>query len=134
MGIFVAFGSAETKASDDFSGLVAGVNAIVSPGASGPLFPLTAEWQTIVAGDEDTAPQPCTLVAARPYGNGRVVAFGHDGIFGAANFGLLDNGRFLSNTVAWLDAMGLRQVAFTSGHGEWVNGAALSSTAIVTVT
>jgi hypothetical protein len=66
-------------------------------------------------------------MAARIYGSGRVVAFGHDGIFNASSYAALENGQLLRNTIAWLDSEGVKQVGYTSGHGEFVGGAQLSA-------
>jgi len=111
-----------------FSPLVEDVGAVVCPGcATGPLFPLAPEWQTIVGGDADTTPRRSVYVAARQYGNGRVMAFGHEGMFVSSAYSTLSNGRFLRNTVNWLNSAGSKQVVYSSGHGETIGGSQLSS-------
>ena len=97
--------------------LVAGVSRIVSGGASGPVHPLSGAWSAIAAGDED-ASFPSLFVAARDYGAGRVVIVGHDGFL--VNTGELDNGRFLLNTLRWLDVAATGRVGYTTGHREWL--------------
>jgi hypothetical protein len=106
----------------DFSELVAGIGQVVSPGAPGPVHPMSDAWAAIVGGDEDTS-FPATFAMARQYYTGRVVVFGHDGLPG--NFGLLDNGTFLLNVVEWLRNAGTRSLAYTTGHSEWIGGGTL---------
>ena len=97
--------------------LVAGVSQIVSGGASGPVHPLSGAWSAIAAGDEDSS-FPSLFVAARDYGAGRVVIVGHEGLL--VNTGELDNGRFLLNTLLWLDVAATGEVRYTTGHREWL--------------
>ncbi len=103
--------------SGHFGSIVAGISRIVSPGAPGPVWAMSADWRSLAAGDEDTT-FPSTFVAARIYGKGRVAVMGHEGLIGAC--GVLDNGRFMENLIAWLNAQGGRAVLYTTGHSEWV--------------
>jgi choice-of-anchor C domain-containing protein len=105
------FGNAE----NDWPSLVEGVQQIASLGSPGPLYDMSGDWMPIVGGDEDTS-FPSTVVLARGYGNGRVVAFGDDGFFVQET--PLDNGRFLKNVTDWLDLNDGRQVRYTTGHSE----------------
>ncbi|MBL8142093.1 MAG: hypothetical protein JNM38_13340, partial [Acidobacteria bacterium] len=104
--------------------LVSGVSQLWFSGSPGPVYPMSAAWSAVVSGDED-ATFPSTIALARDYGAGRVVVLGHDGIF--SNYGSVDNAVFLRNTVAWLDRSSGKQVKYSSGHGEWVNGSTLQS-------
>lgn len=107
----------------DYSALVDGVSQVVSPGSPGPVYATGAGWTTIVSGDEDSS-FPSMFAAARTYGDGRVVAFGHDGIFPSAD--VLDNGVLLENVIRWLDLSDRHQVSYSVGHSEWVQTAGLS--------
>ena len=88
------------------------MSQIVSGGASGPVHPLSGAWSAIAAGDEDSS-FPSLFVAARDYGAGRVVIVGHEGLL--VNTGELDNGRFLLNTLLWLDVAATGEVRYTAG-------------------
>jgi hypothetical protein len=101
---------------DPLSDLVEGVHKLVSPGTPGPVWAESNAWSTIVAGDDD-ASFPSGFVAARTFGLGRVVIAGHDGI--VVNPGLLDNGRFLVNSIRWLDKARRKRVQYTVSHSEW---------------
>jgi hypothetical protein len=104
----------------DPADLVVGVNEITAfPGAPGPVFPVDDEWWSIAAGDDDTT-FPSLYVVAREFGAGTVVAMGHESIISDNSFSHLDNRVFLSNVTDWLDTTDQKQVAFTSGHSEFV--------------
>jgi hypothetical protein len=107
-----------------FGELTADVAEIVFVGVPGPLYAVDDDWVPIVAGDDDTS-VPSTVVMARGYGQGRLVAMGHDGLIG--HFDELDNATFLVNVVKWLDASNTRSVAYTTGHGEFVEATALAA-------
>ncbi|HTM49144.1 MAG TPA: hypothetical protein VL285_10700 [Bryobacteraceae bacterium] len=99
--------------------IVAGVNQIVSGGASGPVTPLAGDWFTIASGDDNTN-TPSSFVVARQFGQGRVAALGHEGLL--VNAQLKDNGVFLSNLAGWLDATVQKRVLYTTGHRENFDG------------
>lgn len=102
----------------NYSNLVQGVGLVYSCGLPGPIYGYDDAWKGVVSGDDDTS-LPSTFVVARTFVSGRVVAFGHDGIVSA--LGAYDNKQLMLNVVAWLDVLGLKNVAYTSGHSEWVN-------------
>lgn len=106
-----------------FDSLVAGVDQIVVPGVPGPVYATSAGWTPIVSGDDDSS-FPSTLVAARSYEAGRVIAFGQDALFSSTNS--LDNGVFLENVTRWLDSRGNHQISFTTGHSEFTREAQIS--------
>jgi hypothetical protein len=108
----------ESDASDAFSPLTKNVSHIVSPGAVGSvedLVPGAGTWRLIVTGDEDTS-EPSTFCLARRFGEGRVVAIGHDGILFSDVF---DNAQFLRNVVEWLNQGAQARLAFSGGHREF---------------
>jgi hypothetical protein len=121
LGGLVLCGTARLHA--DPAEIVAGLSEICSPGAPGPVHPLSNAWWPIVGGDDDTS-FPATFIMAREYETGRVLVAGHDGYVG--NFNLLNNGALLLNTVAWLRNGGPSSVRYTTGHSEWVTGASLN--------
>ena len=81
------------------SPLIAGVSSICAIGIPGPLWALPENVVPIVSGDEDTAPIPSVVAMATEFGNGRVVALGHDGFLTNEAIGLFDNKRFGNNIV-----------------------------------
>jgi hypothetical protein len=111
---------------DEFCPLVEGIGSIVSPGVPGPVMGFSPSWKAIAGGDDDTA-TPSALVLARRYGGGRIVAFGHDGL--PQHLDDLDNRGFMVNVLDWLNDNGFKQVAYATGHGEWVQGAQLAALA-----
>lgn len=116
--IVLAVGSSSAWALADPSPIVAGVAQVVWVGTPSPLLPLAEEWVPLVGGDDDTS-FPNLVVAAREYGAGRVVAFGHGGLLGET--GPLDNNLSLRNPAAWLDVPGGKRIGYTTGHAEWVH-------------
>ncbi len=113
--IVLAVGSSSAWALADPSPIVAGVAQVVWVGTPSPLLPLAEEWVPLVGGDDDTS-FPNLVVAAREYGAGRVVAFGHGGLLWET--GLLNNNLFLRNLAAWLDVPGGKRIGYTTGHAE----------------
>lgn len=103
--------------------LVRGVSRIAVTGTPGPVQAYQPEW-TVIAADAAT---PAGFVEARPFGKGRVVAVGHEGLLQPGTLALFDNKRFLSNTLAWLAPPGRRQIAVAQGHAEFVTAQALQS-------
>jgi hypothetical protein len=98
--------------------IVAGLDAVVSMGAPGPLFWTSTDVTPIVAGDNDT-PVPATFIVTSWAGAGRVLALGHDGLLTNNDLGLLDNRRFATQALEWLDVSHRRRLAVTTGHSEW---------------
>jgi hypothetical protein len=93
-------GGAATQSSDESRGLlVQDVSAIAVPGIPGPLCVFGKDAATVVAATSDEVPAP--LVAASRIGNGRVVAFGHEGYFKAEALRTADTARFVSGAVLW---------------------------------
>jgi len=86
------------------------------------LWVLSESVVPIVSGDEDTTPTPSLVAAAILFGNGRVVALGHEGFLTNEAVALFDNKRFGINIVNWLDKHGTRKVLVTTGHKEWLGG------------
>ncbi|MGI9467779.1 MAG: GEVED domain-containing protein, partial [Rubripirellula sp.] len=70
------------------------VEYITSAGISGAVLPTNNDWITVVSGDDDST-RPSSVALARYYGEGRVMAFGHDGFLRWLN--LLDNAQYTSN-------------------------------------
>ena len=81
----------------DLDPLLDGVSAIGSPGIPGPLCLLSDGAFAVVMGNVDGKPAP--VVAAGRLGEGRVVAFGHEGYFG--DLKAADTGRLVLNCVRW---------------------------------
>ena len=97
--------------------LINGVEKVGLPVGSlnGSIELLTADWVPIVAGDEDSWPPFAIILGARVFGQGRVIAFGHEGwirIVGQAPF---DTDRLGGNVIRWLDVLGTKKVLGISG-------------------
>lgn len=84
----------------DLAQLVAGVGEIAAPGVPGPLCVFGEGAFPVVVGGAG-ADLFAPVVAAGRLGAGRVLAFGHDGYFGAATIAEADTGRLLANAVRW---------------------------------
>ena len=82
----------------DRAALLAGVTAIVAPGAPGAVCAFGPGAFAVVAGKEGKA-SLLPVVAATRWEKGRVIAFGHNGYFGASNDP--DTGRLLANATRW---------------------------------
>ena len=92
-----------------------GVGKITAGGDTGlSTFFLTREWTAIVSLTRDVQLFN-TVIAARTYGSGKAVVFGHNGFLSSPD---LDNVRFWTNLATWSGATGQRRVAASSGHGE----------------
>lgn len=80
--------------------LLEGVREIAAPGIPGPLCVHGKLAFPIVAGKLSKNYQ-APVVAAAKFGQGRVVAFGHNGYFDAATMDTADTGTLMTNAVAW---------------------------------
>jgi parallel beta-helix repeat protein len=125
-GLVLMLAALAASASADPGDIVAGVSQICCNGLPGPVFPLSADWWPIAAGDDDTT-FVNTVVLARNYGGGRVVVVGHDGFI--VNTSTLDNGTLMVNSVRWLDVKALKKAVYTTGHGEIEGGGGLAGLA-----
>jgi len=97
--LLTTLAAAEGRAGD-IEELLEGVARIAAPGAPGSLCVFGDEAFAVVAGGAGGATrQP--VVAATALGKGRVVAFGHDGYFGAEALAAADTGRLVLNAVRW---------------------------------
>ncbi|MCC6065816.1 MAG: hypothetical protein LM576_07515, partial [Thermofilum sp.] len=115
-------GAAALAYAADFIPLVAGISSVYVVGVPGPLWALSENVVPIVSGDEDTTPIPSVVAAATLFGNGRVVALGHEGFLTNEAVALFDNKKFGINIVKWLDKYGTKKVLVTIGHREWLGG------------
>jgi hypothetical protein len=79
--------------------LLRGVGEIAAPGIPGTVSALAPTAEVVVTGRVADGSAP-VVVAAR-LGQGRVVAFGHDGYLGDASFDVADTGRLMMNAVMW---------------------------------
>jgi hypothetical protein len=118
---------ADRASQADFSSLIAGVSSVCAVGVPGPLWTLSENVIPIVSGDEDTTPVPSVVTVATVFGNGRVVALGHEGFLTNEAIGLFDNKKFGDNIVDWLDKSGTKKILVTTGHREWYGGANFDS-------
>lgn len=119
-----AVGTHVGSAFADFSNLVQSVSNVVFIGSPGALFALDQEWTPTVAGDDDSS-FPSTVVLARTFGSGRVLAMGHDGLVG--NLDKVDNRQFMVNVMEWLDASATKSIVYSTNHSEWVGAPTLAS-------
>ncbi|HUT33832.1 MAG TPA: M60 family metallopeptidase [Planctomycetota bacterium] len=98
----VAFAAAEGAegVAGDVEQLLEGVARIAAPGAPGSLCVFgDAAFAVVAGGAGGAVRQP--VVGATTMGKGRVVAFGHDGYFGAEALAAADTGRLMLNAVRW---------------------------------
>lgn len=80
--------------------LLEGVRRVAAPGVPGPLCVYGPDsTPAVVGGAGDATRLP--VVAIGSLGQGRVVAFGHDGYFGPATLEQADTARLLTNAVRW---------------------------------
>lgn len=89
-----------TAYASDITTLTTGVKSIAAPGVPGPLV-LFGDGAFAVAVGKDGKDITMPVVAAGTLGQGRVVAFGHTGYFGAASLGTGDTGQLFDNAVRW---------------------------------
>ena len=84
----------------DVRQLLDGVKEIAAPGAPGAVCVFGPQAFPVVAGGAGRGMQQAVVGAAR-LGKGRIVAFGHDGYFGAQALAQADTGRLMANAVRW---------------------------------
>jgi hypothetical protein len=82
--------------------LLEGVNEISLPCCIGPLVVTSQAALPVVLGAEHDLREP--VVAVTTLGQGRAVAFGHPGYFGADALGAADGGRLILNALRWAAA------------------------------
>jgi hypothetical protein len=85
----------------DVEALLAGVSDIAAPGWPGCLSVYGPEAFVVVTGSSSREIQAPVVAAAR-MGEGRIVALGHNGYFGAEALRTGDTGRLILNAVSWL--------------------------------
>jgi hypothetical protein len=104
---------------DDFALIVDGVNQIMCPAAGG-VWAISEGWIPIVTGDEDTS-FPSIFIMAKKHGSGRIIMLGGGNLLTKTNlFDLYDTQPLVSNMFDWLRGGQPYSIAYTSGHGEWV--------------
>lgn len=99
----------------DAAELLAGVQAVASPGSPGTLAVFGDAAFVVAAGrvrDGVMAP----VIAAARLGSGRIVAFAHTGYFDPGALGAADTGRFVANAVRWAAGRAAPKVGVL-GHG-----------------
>lgn len=79
--------------------LLYGVQEIASPGIPGGLAAYGEGAFPVIRAKSGAAQLP--VVAAAQLGNGRVVAFGHDGYFNTEHLNFADTGKLLRNAIQW---------------------------------
>jgi hypothetical protein len=99
--------------------IVAGVHAVWCGSDATPMFALNTSAVPIVAGNELTASCPSVVGIASTVGDGRAVAFGHEGFFQDGHIEQFDNLLLATNAIQWLDVLGRKKVMVTANHGEW---------------
>ncbi|MFA5192694.1 MAG: hypothetical protein WC740_18455, partial [Verrucomicrobiia bacterium] len=87
----------------DLGVLLDGVHEIAAPGAPGTLCVFGDAAFPVVAGSTGRESLGAVVGAAR-FGNGRVVAFSHDGYLGVNALGEADTGTLMANAVRWAAA------------------------------
>lgn len=118
VGAALCFIPAAAEAQLDASPIVQGVGGICSGGNTGSVYVTGSEWVAVASGDDD-ASFPSAVVVARAYGAGKVLALGHDGLFGEST-ACIDNPLFRTKAIRWLNGSGGKRVVLTAGHGEFV--------------
>ena len=100
--------------------LLHGVQKFLGPGTPGPIEIFDGPWTKLLGGDED-ASDPSLFAAARTYGEGRVFAAGHGGLF--KNLEAYDNQVFAKNIFTWLTSIqDQKKITLASGHAEGEHG------------
>jgi hypothetical protein len=84
----------------DLALLLDGVDRIAAPRIPGPLCVFGDRALAVVTGKSGEGARDAVVAAAR-LGDGRVVAFGHDGYFDAATLKSAATGRLMLNAVLW---------------------------------
>lgn len=86
-------------ATSDSAFLLSGVREVTAPGIPGSVCVYGKDAFPVVVGKSGDYQE--TVVAGARYGKGRLVAFGHDGYFGADALAKEDTGKLILNTVRW---------------------------------
>ena len=86
----------------DLAALLKGVATIDAPGLPGPICVFGPRAFAVIVGKGNGKNAPAMpVVAAARFGQGRVVAFGHDGYLSPASLQTADTGRLIANAIAW---------------------------------
>ena len=112
--------TAPAAPADLYGPLVQGIHQIGGVGFPSGISGWSDDWQIIATGDEDTVPPPTPYVMARPYGQGRVLATGHESILTTGGLPLFDNTPFIANVLDWLDQSDKHKVLYSTGHDEGI--------------
>ena len=101
----------------DRAALLKDVQNIDAPGLPGPICVFGPRAFAVIAGKGSGKNAPAMpVVAAARFGEGRVVAFGHDGYLLTASLQTADTGKLFANAIAWVrpDAVKPEVVVFRS--------------------
>ncbi|MDI9603152.1 MAG: M60 family metallopeptidase [Acidobacteriota bacterium] len=99
---------------EDITALLEGVDEVTAPGCiPGPVCVFSDDAFAVLAGRSEGQYVP--LAGAAHFGEGRVVAIGHEGLFSASD-DRLDNLRWAANVVRWAGGLDAPVVA-VQGHG-----------------
>ena len=87
------------RADEDLNILLAGVSEIAAPGVPGPICVYGDAFAVAVGGASGGTVEPA--VAAAPFGDGRVMVFGHGGYFDPGSLDTADTGQLILNAIQW---------------------------------
>lgn len=98
----LALASSLTHARSDVpASLTEGVESIATAGVPGPVAAFGEQAFAVIGGAQDNGAL-LPVVAGAPWGQGRVIAFGHGGMIGARALEHPGTSRFVINAVRWL--------------------------------
>jgi len=100
LGLWLGGAVALADVASDRAALLDGVEVLPQVGIPGPIAVFGADAFAVLTGQEGERPR--AVVAAARLGDGRAVAFGHNGYVGPRAFESPGGGRLLANAVRWV--------------------------------
>lgn len=109
--------------SEELKQVVAGISKLSVPNP-GALEFTNNQWLPVAGAESD---MNSVFLAARTYGNGRILAIGKEDLLSNDNIYTLDNLQFIKNAFKWLNGIGVKRVGYSFGHDEFINSYSLAS-------
>lgn len=108
----------------NYTDITQGVDTLAISGAPGPIFPYESDVVPIISGDLLVSDTGFSIFSvAKEFGEGRVIAIGHESLLADNTIQNYQNQQFLINSMNWLNS-GNKQILIKNG---WLNDGNLNT-------
>jgi GEVED domain/HYR domain/CARDB/Domain of unknown function DUF11 len=115
--------SLNNLSSQNYAALVAGVTSMETTGIPGAIGVITSGNSAAIAGKLNS---PISIASITP-SNGRMLTLAHEGFLINREISFGNNAVFATNAINWLCPANKKSILISTGHGEYVTPAAIST-------